>query len=176
MTRLVDNFSPLVSSYRLAARSDLDAIVAIYNATVASRLVTADLAPVSIESRRQWFGDHDPDRRPLWVVERGDAVAAWLSFSNFSGRPAYGPTAEISVYVHADHRGNGLGRYLVQQAIGHAPALRVNTLLGFIFGHNEPSLRLFRKYGFEEWGRLPRVAQLDGIERDLVIVGRRVDA
>jgi phosphinothricin acetyltransferase len=47
-------------------------------------------------------------------------------------------------------------------------------LLGFIFGHNEPSLRLFESFGFERWGFLPNVAELDGLERDLIIVGRRV--
>ncbi len=50
---------------------------------------------------------------------------------------------------------------------------RVSTLLGFVFAHNEPSLRLLEAFGFERWGLLPRVAELDGVERDLVIVGRR---
>lgn len=50
----------------------------------------------------------------------------------------------------------------------------INTLLGFVFGHNEPSLALLRKFGFEVWGHLPKVAVLDGVERDLVISGRRI--
>ena len=45
---------------------------------------------------------------------------------------------------------------------------------GFIFGHNIPSLRLFEKFGFARWAHLPGVALLDDVERDLVIVGRRV--
>ncbi|MGH8809672.1 MAG: GNAT family N-acetyltransferase, partial [Noviherbaspirillum sp.] len=28
--------------------------------------------------------------------------------------------------------------------------------------------------GFERWANMPRVATLDGIERDLIIVGKRV--
>jgi L-amino acid N-acyltransferase YncA len=52
--------------------------------------------------------------------------------------------------------------------------LVVDTLLGFIFGHNAPSLRLFAPFGIARWGGLPRAAALDGIERDLVIIGRRV--
>jgi len=47
-------------------------------------------------------------------------------------------------------------------------------LLGFIFGHNAPSLGLFAKYGFSTWAHLPKVANLDGIERDLIILGKRV--
>ncbi|AQT83836.1 hypothetical protein B1222_04580 [Paenibacillus larvae subsp. pulvifaciens] len=47
-------------------------------------------------------------------------------------------------------------------------------LLGFIFGHNVPSIKLFKRFGFEEWANLPGIAELYGVERDLVIMGRRV--
>jgi len=161
-------------THRLAARDDLAQIVEIYNATIPSRLVTADTEPVSVESRVKWFEDHRPGIRPLWVVEIDGRIAAWLSFSAFYGRPAYAKTAELSVYVHASFRNNGLGSYLLTQAIAHAPLIKVDTLLGFIFGHNEPSLSLFEKFGFARWGELPHVASLDGLERDLIIVGRRV--
>ena len=159
--------------HRHAALADLPAIVAIYNSTVASRMVTADLAPVSVESRQRWFDEHRPDSRPLWVLERDGAIAAWLSFSSFYGRPAYAGTAEVSIYVGERFRRCGLGAHLLQAAIAHASVIGVQTLLGFIFGHNLPSLALFERFGFERWGHLPRVAVLDGIERDLVIVGRR---
>jgi phosphinothricin acetyltransferase len=161
-------------SHRLARRGDLAQIVEIYNSTVPSRMVTADTEPVSVESRVRWFEEHTPGHRPLWVVEEAGRVAAWLSFSSFYGRPAYSKTAEISIYVHEASRQRGLGSYLLRTAIEHAPAIRVDTLLGFIFGHNRPSLALFERYGFARWGELPKVAALDGIERDLVIVGRRV--
>ncbi len=161
-------------THRLATRGDLARIVDIYNATVPSRQVTADTEPVSVESRIKWFDDHHPDVRPLWVVEAEGHIAAWLSFSSFYGRPAYSKTAEVGIYVHADFRERGLGSYLLQQALTHAPSISLSTLLGFIFGHNEPSLRLFEKFGFARWGELPQVATLDGVERDLVIVGRRV--
>jgi phosphinothricin acetyltransferase len=108
------------------------------------------------------------------VVEDAGQVAAWLSFSSFYGRPAYDKTAELSVYVGEAHRRRGLGAYLLAQALTHAPAIRVDTLLGFIFGHNAPSLALFARFGFARWGELPGVAALDGVERDLVIVGRKV--
>lgn len=161
-------------THRLARHGDLPRIVEIYNATIPSRQVTADTEPVSVESRVKWFGDHRPGFRPLWVVETEGRLAAWLSFSSFYGRPAYARTAELSVYVDASYRGRGLGSYLLAQAIAEAPSIKVATLLGFIFAHNEPSLRLFEQFGFARWGELPRVATLEGIERDLVIVGRRV--
>ena len=163
-----------VSTLRVATRADLPRIVQIYNATIASRAVTADLEAVSVESRVRWFRQHRPKSRPLWVAERAGEVVAWLSFSSFYGRPAYDATAEVSVYVDEHWRRQGLGGGLLGAAVGHAPSIGVATLLGFIFGHNQASLALFARYGFERWGTLPGVALLDGLERDLVIVGRRV--
>jgi len=161
-------------SYRIATLGDLPAIVDIYNSTIASRQVTADTESVSVESRLNWFSEHAPERRPLWVYEEDGKVLAWLSFSNFYGRPAYSGTAELSIYVHEDARGKGLGRQFLSAAMAHAPAVQVHTLLGFIFGHNTPSLKLFEAFGFETWANMPKVANLDGIERDLIIVGKRV--
>ena len=76
--------------------------------------------------------------------------------------------------AHEAFRKRGLGSYLLTQALAYAPSLKVDTLLGFIFGHNEPSLVLFQRFGFSRWGELPKVATLDGVERDLIIFGRRV--
>lgn len=161
-------------TYRLARFDDLPAIVAIYNSTVASRMVTADTEPVSVASRHAWFAEHTPEKRPLWVLESSAGILGWLSYSNFYGRPAYAGTAEVSIYLHQDARGKGLGRYLLNQAIAFAPEIGVHTLLGFIFGHNQASLKLFECFGFERWGVLPCVATLDDIERDLLILGKRV--
>jgi L-amino acid N-acyltransferase YncA len=161
-------------THRLARFEDLPAIVSIYNSTVASRMVTADTEPVTVESRHAWFAEHTPERRPLWVVEDNGQVIGWLSYSNFYGRPAYSGTAELSIYLHEDARGKGLGRYFLAEAIAFAPKIGVHTLLGFIFGHNTPSLKLFEAFGFERWAHMPRVATLDGVERDLDILGKRV--
>ena len=160
-------------AHRNAGREDLPQIVAIYNATISSRVVTADIEPVSVESRERWFEEHSPDFRPLWVVEVEGQIAGWLSFSSFYGRPAYNKTVELSVYVHDDFRKRGIASYLLVQAFAQAPSLGIDTLLGFIFAHNLTSLALFEKFGFARWGELPKVALLDGVERDLVIVGRR---
>ena len=159
-------------THRHATRADLPAIVAIYNATVPSRMVTADLEPVSVESRIGWFEQHRPDFRPLWVAEHEGQLAGWLSFSTFYGRPAYDKTAELSVYIGESFRNRGLGSYLLEQAIAHAPAIGVDRLIGFVFGHNRPSLDLFVKLGFSRWGELPGVTLLDSIERDVIILGR----
>ena len=158
---------------RRATPSDLARVVEIYNASIPDRLATADTSPVAVESRRHWFEEHG-SRRPLWVAERGGAVVGWVSLSDFYGRPAYGATAELSVYVAPEAQRAGVARALVAHAVASAPGLGLTTLLGFVFGHNGPSLALLTAQGFQRWGHLPRVAVLDGVERDLVILGLRV--
>lgn len=165
--------SPLV--VRDALERDLARVVAIYNEAIPGRRATADTEPVSVASRRAWFDEHTPARRPLWVAERDGVVVGWLSLQSFYGRPAYAATAEVSVYVSDVARRGGIGRLLLRRAVERAPALGVATLVAFVFGHNEPSLRLFEGEGFERWGHLPRVARLDEFESDLLILGRRVD-
>jgi len=159
---------------RDAIAADLPAIVAIYNASIPLRTATADLEPITLASRQAWFEEHNPFCRPLWVAEQEGMTIGWLSFNSFYGRPAYHATAEISIYVHPAYQRQGIGFRLLQRAIDEGCCFDLRTLVAYIFAHNYSSLRLFEKVGFKEWGYLPRVAELDGVERDLVIMGRRL--
>jgi len=161
--------------FRDAQQKDLPVIVAIYNSTIEGRMVTADVTPVSVESKQQWFNEHSSDKHPLWIVEdENETIVGWVSFQAFYGRPAYDATAEISIYLEPLERGKGYGKKILQYAMQEAPSFGITTLLGFIFAHNEPSLELFYKLGFEEWGHLKNIANLDGVARSLKILGVRL--
>lgn len=164
-----------VETMRVAAEKDLPAIVAIYNTTVLTRQSTADTAEVSVASRSEWFRQHTPCRRPLLVHEQDGKIVAWVSFQSFYGRPAYDHTAEISIYIAPELRGHGLGRRLLAETLGMTQELGIKTVVGFVFSHNEPSIRLLRSFGFEDWGKLPNVAEMDGKEYSLSILGKRVN-
>ena len=157
---------------RDAVEADLPAIIAIYNAAIETRLATAQLEPISIEEGCGWLNDHSPDDYPFWVAESDGCVIGWLDFKKFLPRCAYRGTAEISVYVDEKFRRRGVARRLLANAISRAPSLGLNALVGLIFGHNEPSLKLFEQLGFQRWGQLPGIARLENVERDLVVMGR----
>jgi L-amino acid N-acyltransferase YncA len=138
-------------------------------------MVTADTDPVSVESRIRWFHEHTPNKRPLWVLEnKKREIIGWVSFQSFYGRPAYNATIELSIYLEVSHRSKGLGKQVLRHAIEEAPKFGVKTILGYIFAHNEPSIKLFRRFGFEVWATLPNIASLDGVERSLKIFGKRI--
>lgn len=160
---------------RDAYGSDLPRIVEIYNSTAPGRMVTADTEPISVGSRRAWLDEHDPARRPLWVAEEEGEVVGWLSLGDFhDGRLAYHATVEGGVYVKDGHRGKGIGRRLVEEAIKRAPELGIEIITAGAFAHNEPSVKLFERFGFEKWAHFPEMAELDGVKRDLVILGLKV--
>jgi phosphinothricin acetyltransferase len=162
---------------RDATLEDLASIVEIYNSTIPSRIVSADTEPISVEQRLPWFYEHDPARRPIRVAEEDGEIIGWLSLSDFyDARPAYNGTAEIGIYVREGHRGKGIGGRLLREAIGRAPDLGIKTLTAGTFAVNEASLELFERFGFEKWAHFPRVAELDGAEIDLVVLGRRLTA
>jgi L-amino acid N-acyltransferase YncA len=159
---------------RDATIEDLPAIIEIYNTSIPGRMATADLEPVTVASRMEWFAAHTPERRPLWVLVGEGKIKAWLSLRSFYGRDAYRHTVEVSVYVAPDCHRQKLGDRLLSQAIEFAPILDVKTFVAFIFAHNQPSINLFKKHDFQQWGYLPQIAELNGIDRDLVILGKQV--
>jgi L-amino acid N-acyltransferase YncA len=160
---------------RDATEEDLPAIVAIYNAAIPGRSATADTEPVTVESRKEWFTKHEAARRPLWVAEVDGEIVAWIGLSSFyGGRPAYDATAEVSMYIAPAFQNRKLGRELMNRMIAACPRLGVTTLLAMYFDHNIASRHLCAAMGFEQVGHLERIANLDGVERGLIISSLRV--
>lgn len=168
-------------THRDASAPDLPRIVEIYNHAVTTRSCSCDLEPTTVAARRPSFEAHTPQHRPLWVAEdpsrHGQGVLGYLGFFHFMNeRPGYFITADLAIYLHPDHQNKGLGSYLLTQAVERSPSLGIETLTATIFASNTASIRLFEKMGFERWGLMPRVARLEGVEKDLVLVGRRLVA
>lgn len=159
----------------LATQKDLEKIVGTYNASIPGRLATADLTPVSIESKQKWFDEHNEAKRPLWIITYNNEYAGWMSFSSFYGRPAYDATIEVSIYIEPSMQGKGIGKEALKFAEPEAKKRKINTLLGFIFGHNESSLNLFYKQAYAKWAHLPEIANMEGVLRDLIILGKKLN-
>ena len=162
---------------RNATEADLPPIVAIYNESIPGGKATADLEPVTVESREIWFRDFDSRRRPCWVVEDDGRIVGYVSLRSFyAGRPAYDKTAEISTYISTSHQGQGLGTLLKKKMIAECPRLGVDHLLSFYFDHNEASRRVNEKLGFKDAAHLPEIAEVFGKKRGLVIAILHVES
>lgn len=160
-------------TFTLAKESDLPEIVRIYNQSVPTRQSTADLEPVSVEDRKEWFLAHNAAHRPLWVIYLGNTIVGWISLADFYGRIAYDKTVEVSIYIDENYQGKHLGVESLLFVENNVEALGIGTVLAFIFGHNTASQTLFKKFGYEVWAHLPEVAEMDGVKRDLDILGKK---
>jgi len=160
---------------RHANLADLPALVLIYNEAIAARFATGDLKPVTVDSRRDWFLEHEPTQHPLYVWEEAGEILGWCSLSAYRrGRAALRFTAEISYYVRADSQRRGIASRLVEHSIAACPSLQIKTLFAIVLEPNMRSCALLEKLGFGRWGFLPNVADFDGQECGHVYYGRRV--
>ncbi len=158
---------------RTAEPQDLAAIVEIYNQAIAIHS-TGHLDPLSEDDQRQWFEDHASDY-PILVAAVDDTVVGWASFSSYrSGRGAFRHTAEISYYVDAAHRRQGVASELIARSIERCAALGFKTLVAILLADNQASITLLVKFGFERWAHLPDIADFDGREVGHVFYGLRV--
>ena len=160
---------------RLAARDDLPLIAEIYNQAIQLRSATADMSPVSVTEREAWLAGHSREKYPVFVADIGGAVVGYCSLSAYRpGREALRYTAEISYFVHQDHRGSGVASQLIQHAIDQCPRLDIKSLFAILLDVNEASVRVLDKFGFQKWGHMPSVADFEGNECGHLYYGLRV--
>lgn len=160
---------------RFATADDWEKIIEIYNEAIETRISTADTELVTLASKETWLAQHDADRYPIYVVDREGLVSGWCSLSPYRfGRPAFRRAAEISYYISRSYWKQGMARSLIAHVISDCSRLGIDTLVAILLESNRPSINLLLKFDFEEWGRLPQIAVIDGNRYDHLYMGRRV--
>lgn len=107
------------------------------------------------------------------VVLEGDKVMGWAALSPVSGRCVYAGVAEVSVYIHPDARGKGVGQALLNALIKESELNKFWTLQAGIFPENIPSISIHEKLGFRLVGHREKIGQMNGIWRDTLLLERR---
>ncbi|UOQ72127.1 GNAT family N-acetyltransferase [Hymenobacter cellulosilyticus] len=142
---------------------------AIYEAGLATGNATFQTTAPSWD---EWDQGHLRHSR-LVAVDDAGRVLGWAALSPVSGRCVYGGVGEVSVYVAADARGQGVGRQLLAALVAESEAQGMWTLQAGIFPENTASIRLHEAAGFRLVGRREKIGQLGGIWRDTVLLERR---
>jgi len=157
---------------RPAARKDLMALVEIYNQAIRAGRKTAHLNEFQTEERLAWFNSHSTTQYPIFVAELDNKVLGYASLSPYRAeRLALSGTAEISYYVHFDYHNQGIGTALMNKTLNHAREIGLENLIAILLNENEASIKLLKKSGFQEWGRMPRVAKFEEDRLDHLYYG-----
>jgi phosphinothricin acetyltransferase len=155
---------------RLVQRDDAEAIRAIYNLEVTTGTNTFDIVTRSLADQQAWIDRHR-GAHPA-IVAWDDQVLGFAVVSPFRDRAAYATTVEDSVYVHREHRGQGIGRALLEEVLRLAAGHGFHAVIARISSENEASLRLHRACGFDTVGVEREVGRKHGRWLDVVELQR----
>lgn len=148
--------------------TDWAAVSAIYQQGIETGMATFETAVPTWET---WDSGHMAGSR--FVARREEQVIGWAALSPVSSRCVYEGVAEVSVYIAAAARGQGVGKALLQKLVTTSEQEGIWTLQASLFPENAASLALHRACGFRVVGRRERIAQLHGIWRDTLLLERR---
>jgi L-amino acid N-acyltransferase YncA len=147
---------------------DWQHVYAIYSQGILTGNATFE---TNLPSWEDWDSAHLSD--PRLVARSGDEVLGWAALSPVSNRKVYAGVTEVSIYIREESRGQRVGSTLLEALIARSEEIRIWTLQASIFPENQASLALHLKFGFRIVGRRERIAQLNGIWRDTVLIERR---
>jgi len=108
-----------------------------------------------------------------FVAMDNGVITGWAALSSVSSRCVYAGVCEVSVYVHAEHRGKRIGRALLQHLIELSEQKNIWTLQAGIFPENKASVKLHSELGFRIVGLREKIGKMDGIWRDTLLLERR---
>jgi L-amino acid N-acyltransferase YncA len=148
---------------------DWQQISNIYLAGIKTELATFQQDVPSFED---WDKGHAKSCR--FVARAGEQILGWVALSPVSSRCVYAGVAEVSIYIDANHKGNGIGTALLMEVIKRSEEEGYWTLQSGIIKENTPSRELHKKCGFREIGYRERVGKMpNGKWHDVVLVERR---
>jgi L-amino acid N-acyltransferase YncA len=149
-------------------KNDWDDVRSIYLEGIAIGEATLETDPPSFE---EWDSSHLSSCRI--IVRRGSQIVGWAALSPVSSRRVYRGVAEVSIYIAASCRGEGIGKALLDALIEASETAGIWTLESSMFPENESSIRLHKSCSFREVGFRERIGELDGKWRNTILMERR---
>ncbi|MFC0448477.1 GNAT family N-acetyltransferase [Rhodococcus jostii] len=160
---------PSIAVRRLDTR-DWGSVLRIHSEGIAGGLATFDTeTPTRSDLDARWLDGH------RWVAEVEGKVAGWAALSPVSSRRCFRGVAENSVYTAREFRGAGVGTALMRRLIDEADFSGIWTLQASVLAVNTGSIALHHAVGYRTVGVRERLAQIDGVWHDSVLLERRRD-
>ncbi len=154
---------------RTATINDLPAMLEIYNYEITNTLATFALDEMTLKDREPWFYEHNKDNHPLFACELDGKVVGYVSLSSYRNMQAYASTVELSVYVHHEYQGRGIGNEMMEFILDYARRdPTIHMIISVITSVNEKSIKMHEKFGFSFCGKIPEAGFKSGEYRDIV--------
>ena len=162
-------------SLRIAEIEDLSEINGIYNQAIRTRKCTGHMVEFAPDDRKDWFYDHGADNFPIYVCETDGKIIGYVHISPFKERHAFSGDVEITYYLDFAYQGLGIGSAMMEFMLGKSRELGYEFVIATLLSLNEKSIGLLQKFGFEQWGRLPKIMNMgNGVICDFLIYGLKL--
>jgi phosphinothricin acetyltransferase len=149
-------------------RSDSLRVLEIFRSGIETRNATFE---TTVPDWDKWDSKHLKHSR--LVFELNNNVLGWAALSPVSERKAYEGVAELSIYADTNYLGQGIGTALMQKVISSSEANGIWSLFSSVFPENRATIKLHEKFGFRIIGKREKIAMLDGVWRDTILLERR---
>lgn len=163
-----------MSTIRRARPEDAEAIAAIYAPFVTSSFISFEAVAPGADEMRTRMAEVGAVY-PWLVVEDTGRVAGYAYASRHSARAAYQWSADVTIYLGDDYRGQGLGKQLHRVLFALLKRQNIRSLYAGITLPNDASVALHRAMGMREVGVYRNVGFKDGAWRDVIWLGLSFD-
>lgn len=163
---------------RAGTEADLAALTEIYNHYIRETPITFDVTPMTPDERRAWLLSHPEDGpHRLVVAQRADGgeIAGYATSSAFRPKAAYATSVETSVYLAPDTGGRGIGTLLYTALFEALAAEDVHRAYAGVTLPNEASIRIHRRFGFQQIGVYEEVGRKFGTYHDVAWLEKRLN-
>ena len=160
------------------SEADLDVLTDIYNHFICETPITFDVTPITPDERRPWLLSHSEDGPHRLLVARlpgqSGRILGYATSSPFRPKAAYATSVETSVYLAPDVGGRGIGTLLYKQLFEVLADEDVHRAYAGVTLPNQASIRLHRRFGFQQIGVYEEVGRKFGTYHDVAWYEKRL--
>ncbi|HOQ09388.1 MAG TPA: N-acetyltransferase family protein [Syntrophomonadaceae bacterium] len=146
----------------------------IYTHYVLNSTATFQIVPPTLEEMAEMVFFDNP-RYQTFVILDGEVICGYVLLTRFHKREAYNRTAEVTIYLHPDHTGKGIGTQALQHIEEFARAQDIHVLVALVSGENQPSIKLFSRQGYSQCACYRQVGEKFGRLLDMVAYQKILD-
>lgn len=155
---------------RRAEPRDAEEMITHVNAVGAERVhIMTERFARTVEEERAILRQDNPQASLFLVAFLGQELVGSANFAR-GQQSKNAHTAALGVALRREVRGLGLGTALMNVGIRWARSVAIRKLTLGVFATNERALRLYRRLGFVEEGRLRGQVILDGLPVDEILM------
>lgn len=159
---------------RAARDTDIVQILKIWNREIRETLITFNSAEKTSDDLSSLLKQKAADAQPFLVAEIDDEILGFATYGQFRGGVGYRHTAEHTVVLAPNARGQGVGRQLMSAVEFHAKKNGFHSMWAGVCAENPDGVAFHKRLGYAEIAQLPEVGFKFGRWLDLVLMQKHL--